>query len=138
MLLKFVPQVCKETFNKKGETVPPAYSGTVTLRLPTNSERTALGGDVSLEFDADGKVDPKKAAAYLRAVMKDAPTFVQEVDLVRLSDGYAFKAYASVHYETGLAGLEMEIANRLVGDFKVGAVLETGEEVIVGNLGNSN
>ena len=132
----FEPTICKPTKDPKtGEEKPAEFSGTVTMRMPTYSERLGFSKgsrDVENENVDDGELTPaqlaeKKRALYERNIdfrcflAKAAPNFVTEIALKRLEDGFEFRTWEDLEYDDSMMPVITEITDRLVGKNRAGA-----------------
>ena len=93
-----------------------AYEGSVTLRAPTYDERMSIYDDVGVDLEGV----KTKPIAYIRAVAKKVPEFLVECSIKRKSDGFEFKTFEQMQYDSDLAGAITEMATKLVGKFQVG------------------
>ena len=125
MKITFEPSICKP--GQDGSA--PAYSGSVTLRAPSYDERASFVEAVDFPAIAEGEEESKEAQlaqarkynfAMTRHVAKRAPEFVEKIEIKRLSDGFVFETFESMVYDSDMASVITEIAQRLFGKNLVG------------------
>lgn len=118
MEVTFEPEALKP---KDGQ--PPAYKGTVTLRMLSYDERLdlyeAYGAETGEAGDDTGE-DKKKGMRFMRWVAKRAKDRVAHLSITRLEDGFEFKTFDELNYDSDMASVITEISTRLIGKFQVG------------------
>lgn len=115
-----------------GVEIASAYTGTVTLRMPSFDERVAFYDDADVEMYPEGqssdalRVRNKKLMRHVSKKIKDH--FVR-AEIVRTSDGFKITQLEQLQYDTDMMMVMMEIAQKLVGKFSVGAVGNGGSNI---------
>lgn len=101
----------------------PAYKGTVTLRMLSYDERLGLYEAYAEETGEDvesGGEDKGKGMRFMRFVAKKAKDRISHLSVTRLEDGFEFKTYDELAYDSDMVGVITEISTRLIGKFQVG------------------
>lgn len=121
----FVPKICESTKTDNGIEVPPDYTGTVTLRMPTFDERIAFYDDAEVSMDTEG-LGPEALKArnkkLIRQVSRQVRHHFVRADIVRVADGFRITQLEQLQHDTDMIAVMMEISHKLVGKFAVGAV----------------
>jgi hypothetical protein len=125
MKVKFTPELCSGK----------DYSGHVILRMPTYAERLSFYSDDIVdetmgEPGAEPETDEAKALArkrlahrgrkLMQSVGERLGEFIAEVAIKRVSDGYEFKAFDQMNYDSEMVGVLTECSQRLIGKHEVG------------------
>ena len=121
-LVTLVPECCQPTTAADGAVRPPAYSGSITLRMPTYPERMVLEGrgperPKDLE---DGAAVKAYSLAMIGVWSAELRSFVEAVAIKREADGFVFTDIDDVLVDTDIGDTVIEIVRKLRGDFKVG------------------
>lgn len=128
MKQKIVPKIC---ISEPG--VLAKYEGHVIMRVPDFFERADLSAICQTgveELDSENPDEIKKAvekktgkSSVFGIVMKLAvhlPCYLEEVEIKRLEDGYVFKSFDELKYDSDMIGTVTELSLRLIGKFTVG------------------
>lgn len=102
-----------------------AYEGTVSMRMPTYTERLRLEttGPVAAEGELDTEAGrTSHAMSMLEHIAAQAPRFVTEIAIRRKSDGFLFSDLDDALVDTDVGGVMIEITQRLRGKYSVGNV----------------
>lgn len=125
MKVKFQPTLCDGK----------AYEGHIILRMPTYAERLSffdedMIDETSGEPGKEPETDAEKALANKRASMRGRKLmqaiaarldgFVVEVAIKRLADGFEFKTFDQLNYDSDMIGVLTECGQRLIGKHSVG------------------
>ena len=125
MKVKFTPELCSGA----------DYSGHVILRMPTYSERLSFYSDDIIDETmgepgvepetAEAKAFAKKRMAHrgrrlMQSVGERLGAFIAEVSIKRASDGFEFKDFEQLNYDSEMVGVLTECSQRLIGKYEVG------------------
>lgn len=125
MKVKFSPALCDGK----------AFEGHVILRMPTYAERLSFYNDDLIdetmgepgkepETDEEKAIAAKRLAHRGRKLMQSLAArlgdFVAEVSIKRLSDGFEFKTFEQLNYDSDMVGVLTECSQRLIGKYEVG------------------
>lgn len=106
--IEFTPTICKKT----AENENPAYEGTVTLIVPSASEKLELLEEIGIEVDDSGDVKATKSGLATSAKMiKASERFYKAVNIKRTCDQSELKSFDDINYEPECLGAMIEIAN---------------------------
>ena len=111
----FTPALCKPKKNDDGTETPAAYAGQVVMKVPTYDERMAIYEESGIE-DAENL----KSIRLVRLLAKKLPDYLVSVDVKRLEDGYEFKTWESLQYDSDMGGVISDCCLALIGKIKAG------------------
>ncbi len=121
MKVTFEPSVCKpQKVDETGKEIAAEYAGTVTIRMPTYDERLGFYEGVDM-----GDSTEKTGIAFMRAIARQVPRFIEEVAIKRLDDGFEFKSFDDLNIDSDMVPVITEIATKLVGKHRAGVSSST-------------
>ena len=109
------PSICKPKKNEDGTETAAAYAGQVVMKMPTYDERMAIYEDSGVEDSAN-----LKSLRLVRLLAKKLPDYLVSVDIKRLEDGYEFKDWASLQYDSDMGSVISDCCLALIGKIKAG------------------
>lgn len=133
--VKFLPKVVTGEEHPDGTAQTPTFSGHIMLKVPDFFERQALkslvigiiarNGEADLESLQDAassksKINVADALGRMAELVRASVPFYQEIALVRLSDGQAFKSFDDLSCDASCEEILQEVAKELAGGLKLG------------------
>lgn len=103
-----------------------AFDGSVTLRIPSYEEKSALLDLLdfdSMEFDEDSKKKKKVSGAAVKGMLKigaKSKDFVVSVNLTRKEDGFKFTEWEHLNHDSDGHTIISEIASKLLSKMQLG------------------
>jgi hypothetical protein len=128
MKVKFTPELCSGK----------DYSGHVILKMPSYAERLSFYSDDLIDetmgepgkepiSDAEKALAQKRMTARGRKLMQSIGEklgdYIAEVAIKREKDGFEFKTFDQLNYDSDMVAVLTECAQRVIGKYEVGSPL---------------
>jgi hypothetical protein len=126
MKVKFTPELCSGK----------DYSGHVILKMPSYAERLSFYSDDLIDetmgepgkepiSDAEKALAQKRMTARGRKLMQSIGEklggYIAEVAIKREKDGFEFKTFDQLNYDSDMVAVLTECAQRVIGKYEVGS-----------------
>lgn len=127
----FIPKACLESKDGEGVVIPPTFSGSIDLKIPTFFERQKLktmlivavstegGTDLAALKAGTGKVNVVKMMEQMGELVRESVPFYQKVEIKNLRTGEEHKSFDDLSCDPDADALIQEVAQEIAGGLGV-------------------
>lgn len=118
MEIKFVPTICRPRQEGKKK-IEAEYDGYVVIKALNHMERMELTEAIAGTMGEGEAGNNKRAIGMMKHAMASLDKRVVEVAITRKSDGFQFKTFEDMQYDSDMFVVLQECVQKLIEKFSV-------------------